>query len=319
MIRILYQGGVVLFFLSMMLLLFQWEVIPRYKYGTAIPIQAKELTTEWVDIDETMTVYFNNFPIGIIKQSVKKGTPNNVPEGFEGRTVFLLRGGFVNADLYLQTFMNRDLEMTNFTISFKNKGEQVMDVYGRMTPDRFLNLRLDTPTGKKYRRIKLNSRPTFNLASTNILESLQLNPNEDLQLNIYDPILGLNSESARFRLGELQEIELEGRKIFTSVVEMQVSSLSTTMFFDPLNQVIRREINFTPPQSETTSAQALPTFTLRMDRTSTNPMIEQIDALIADNQNFLVVDGRTFSGEDEGEVPGLLNLPTLLMQQSFGK
>lgn len=306
-----------MFFVVMMTLLVQREVIPRYKYGTAIPIQAKEMLEDWADIDETMAVSFNEFPVGIIKQRVTKAANT---DGYEGRTVFLLRGGIVNADLFLRTNMNRELEMTNFSVSFQRNGDQVMDVYGRMTPDNFLQLRVDSPTGKKYRRLKLNSRPTLNLASTNILETLKLNPNEDLMMNIYDPILGLNSESARFRLGELQNISIGGHDVFVSVVEMQVASLKMFMYFDPLNQVVRREINFAPEQpSETSSAQALPTFSLRMDKTTDHPMLDQVNQLIADDENFLAVDGAIFQGTDEGEVPGLLNLPTMLMKQSFSK
>ncbi|MDX1972672.1 MAG: hypothetical protein SFY68_09095 [Candidatus Sumerlaeia bacterium] len=318
MIRILTQGAIVVFFLVMMTLLFQYEVIPRYKYGTAVPIQTKQLAEEWVDIEESQTVFFNGFPVGVIRQSVYKAP---VGVGYEGKTGFLLRSGFLNADLAMRTQLNQKLEVMNFSVVFDQNKKRVMTILGRITPDRFLSLKLESPTGVRHRRVKLNTLPTLNLASTNILELLKAQPNSELQIPLSDPLLGLNSEPARVRLGELQSLEFQGREVFVSVVEMRMSSVKSTLYYDPLNKVIRREINFQQeqPGNQSSSVQALPSFSLRMDATTDHPLLPELDALMQNAEFFPEVTASSFAGEDSGDVQGLLSLPTLLLQQSLDK
>jgi len=300
-----------LFFGTMMMLLIQNQIIPRIQYGTALPVQAKQIKDEWRDIDESMNVTFNGQDTGLLRQVVTR----NDDRSYSGQTVFLLRHPFIKADLLVRSKMNKDLELESVEVTFQPKsGGEIMTITGFVLGTDLL-LKISSPNGARFREFALRDRPTLNVSTSNMLEMLMDNPNEQYVLDVYEPIWNFSSDAAVIRLGTAGEIDFNGEKVFASVVESNLKSFSSKMYFDETNTLIRRTLTF--GKSDESSSQSGPSFEIVMDRVEDHELMAESTELLNSLNEQIDITPKDVIGEDYGDVPALLSLPGMLMQGSL--
>lgn len=262
MIRRLFSILSVSLFALMMGLLVRDHIWPMMAEGRAISVNTAHIADVWQGKDEWMTLSVNDMPIGVIRNVVQRNT-----KGYDAFIKIIIQAPFLKGEVNTSATMNERLELEQVRMTIERRGTEqpALELAGRVVDEK-LFLRLQSATGTRFQQLRLREPLTLNIAADPFMSRDNMIAGETYSMDVYDPLWGMNAGKLRFTMRGHDTLYYGEESIATTVIEARMDNVLMTVWLDPKDEPIRREIRFTTQAAEDDEKLDQQQFMIRLDR-----------------------------------------------------
>lgn len=236
----IYAASVTVFWLIMMGLLFQKEVLPSFIITNPLGYKI-ELTRDLPVRESWMGIYFKGTKIGfsntVMNQDVDSGTA-----GYRINETTLLKLNLLGEDRLIRikgsSFFTENYNLKNFFYKLFS-GMYKIDISGKVI-DGTLKIVLEQGTGKIEKAFPLKSNTLISNSISPLLLFKKLDKNKLLSFEIFDPItMGTSKVSIR-NIGK-EAVEMNGVENEADVFEIDIYGIKTKTWMSKDGDILKEE------------------------------------------------------------------------------
>lgn len=235
-----YTIFVIIFWLTMMGLLFQREVLPSLVINNPAGYEI-ELSKDYPVRESWMGIYFKNNKVGfsntVVSQDVKDGIA-----GYRINETALLRLNMQGERMYLRvkgnSFFDENYALRDFDYKMVSPYYE-LGIMGNADGNK-LSLAMNSTSGRSERTFKIKNNTMVMSLLNPLLLFKRLDVRKELNFEVFNPIT-LGTNTARIKNIGTEVIEFNNTKYSTRILEIDVDGIKTKTWVTENGDVLREE------------------------------------------------------------------------------
>lgn len=238
--RKFYTAFVLIFWVAMIGLLFQREVLPTLIITNPAGYKI-ELTKDYPVRESWMGIYFKDKKIGFSNTVISHDIDRGVA-GYRINEIAVLRFNMLGEQQLVRikgtSFFNEDYRLKNFSYKLVS-GEHKLDVDGHAEKDN-LNITVDLGTGKREKTFKIDPNTLVSNSINPVLLFKKLEKDRDITFEVFDPVtFGTNRVNIR-NVGS-EDIGFDKKRYHAYIFETDIAGIKTKTWMTEDGDILKEE------------------------------------------------------------------------------